>query len=155
MLSAIGTALVISQFRFLRHEPGGQTEAFLHAIFSALNPGENPVIPPAQEALPDGVDVAMILFGTGSIVSMFATSFVILGRGYLDRQCKYNAHMNRQFRLLLKCLTVMLLIALTLLVCGLGQQMWCTNSSVAYALAPLAVPGVGMSLWMAAAVLSV
>jgi len=94
-----------------------------------------------------------ILFGISSVSSTFAASFAMLGNIYLNRQRERGALMNRQFYFF-KCPTVMLLISLAFLICGLVQQMWYINSSVTCTLAPLAVPGVGMHLWMAVTVLS-
>ena len=136
----------------MKPEPDGRTEALLHAILLALNPDEIPAIPPPQEAPPDGVDVAIILFKTSFSVSVFAAVFALEG-DYLRH--KSGAPTSRRFNLFFKCITLMVLIALALLFCGLGQRIWYIDSSVAYTLAPLAVPGVGMYLWMAIVVLSV
>jgi len=139
-------ALVSWQRSSLKPE---RAEAILHAILFSLGRDKTPDIPPTQEAPPDGADMATTLFKTSFTVSVLALYPVILVRGYLFRQHKCGARRNRQLKLFSKSIMITLLIALGLLVCGLGQQAWYIKSSVAYALAPLAVPGVGMYLWMA------
>lgn len=75
----------------------------------------------------------------------------IFGKGYLDGHRELYAHANQAFDLFLKRLTVMLQIPLALIVCGLSQQMWYINSSVAYI---LVVVGAGLYIWSIVAVLS-
>jgi len=132
----------------LKLDLDSRAQALLHSILLTLNLGD------AKEAPLDGVEVTIVLFGISSIISTFAAGFAMMWSVYLNRQHKRGALMNQQFYFFFKCPMVMLLIALAFLICGLVQQMWYINSSVAYTLAPLAVPGVGMYLWMAVTVLS-
>jgi len=72
----------------------------------------------------------------------------ISSRGPLNRPRISDARLNQLFDVYFGNLVAMLLISLTLLVCGLWQQMWYINPSVAYAIAPLTVPGIWWCLWM-------
>ena len=103
--------------------------ALIHAIALSLNPNsENHIGPFIQEAHPCGSDTAVALFYASSIIFLFSVTFSALLKSYLNHfllhggrsMIEDHAELKRwQSDLFVRAPEVMILIALSLLLCGL------------------------------------
>lgn len=164
LFSAIGAALASLSLK-LKPNPEYKSVVLTHAILLALNPGETPIIPPAQEAPADRTDTVVTLFCASSMLCLFAALSVLLAKQCLrnysphaggslvercaNRQRKFDGLEKWRFDLVLKSPVVMLLIALALLACGACQRALYFYPSVPYLFVPLTVSGVVFYLGVA------